>query len=1118
MKYGFIVLLLLTPLTNTLFAQQNNTILFQSTPSSFSSSMIEDVFASAKMITIPSNRIKALLKSKQSNHISLDLDGLLWELDIESAEICPEGTPQRINNIISKTAYDPTFKGTTQEGKSFRLTINDDFIAGVLPLGEKEYFIEPTANFDTRAPKNTFVLYEKGKIKPKAPRKCIVDDVEEKQATYTPNLVERVAPCVETELAVATDPSMFVRYGSTTNIENRVNSIMNLVAGVYESSFAYRVKFKIVTWYHAQNVSPWTTSNSAGDILDSFSDWGAAGGFGANYDLGQFWTNKDFSGSTIGIAWLSGVCAGDLRHHAIQNFSDNDALMRCVVAHEIGHNFSMTHNSEIMASSVSEASTWSGSSIAQINNYLPKVIGSTCLALCSSGSTASQAPIADFTFTPEDTVCINRQVQFEDISKNTPNNYKWSFEGGTPSASSLPNPKVLYKIPGTYTITLTVTNSIGTNSITKKINVATVPTPTFTHKVEGLNVVFTNTTPGYSAWFWKFGDNKTATEKNPTHLYANHGNFAVILTATNSCGMRNFSKTIPVVPIAPTAAFRADTLSGCAPLTIKFTNLSANAQSFSWRFEGGKTLSLNAKEPTVLYENAGQYDVQLIAHNSNLVDTILLKKAVKVNATPKAIFACKVIDNGLVQFVNKSTGADSLRWDFGDSKISLDTMPSHFYKKSGRYIARLSAKNNCGISIALDTIDILLAPIADFEVDSSYTNCKKVSFTLKNMASEDATSFSWKTPFATTDTSSLENLTVSYSKSGIYEIKLIVKNAAGIDSLLKKVVVTIKEDPIAFFQDSISERNIYFQNQSKFTSNYDWDFGDSQKSKEKTPSHAYAKDGNYTIRLTVYNDCDTSFFSKNIRIVTKPKADFKQQVAAGCAPVLVNFQEKSSENTANVVWYFEGGTPSTSTESNPKITYEKAGKYAVTLVVKNTAGADSLYKKDLIVVQSLPFARFIPTVKSNEVEFQNTTTNALNYTWDFGDSTTSQEVNPKHLYKKTGKYNVRLLAENECSKTEFTEFITLNFTKNQEFLTEKEITVFPNPSTGFFTLSLNTNTNEPVDFQLYNSIGQAVALENRTTHDVSNSYHFDLNYLPKGIYFLAAKGKISAKRIKIVLE
>ncbi len=1118
MKYGLIVLLFIAPLTNTLFAQQNNTLLFQSTPSSFTSTSIDEVFASAKIITIPSNRIKALLKSKESNHISLDLGGLRWELAIESAEICPEGTPQRIDNFISKTDYDPTFKGTTQEGRPFRLTINDDFIAGILPLGGKEYFIEPTANFDARAPKNTFVLYEKGKIKPRAPRKCIVDDVEEKQAEYTPNLTDRTAPCIETELAIATDPSMFVRYGSTANIANRVNSIMNLVAGLYESSFAYRVKFKIVTWYHAQTVSPWTTSNNAEDVLDSFSTWGASGGFGANYDLGQFWTNKDFSGSTIGIAWLSGVCAGDLKHHAIQNFSDTDALMRCVVAHEIGHNFSMTHNSELMAPSVSEASTWSASSIAQINKYLPKVVGTSCLALCSPSGNTSLAPIAGFTFTPEDTVCINRQVQFEDISKNEPNTYKWSFEGGTPSASSLPNPKIVYKIPGTYTITLTVTNAKGTNSITKKINVATVPTPTFTHKVEGLNVAFTNTTPGNSAWYWKFGDNKTATEKNPTHLYANHGTFAVILTATNSCGVRNFSKAIPIVPVAPTASFKADTLSGCTPLTVKFSNLSANAQSFSWRFEGGKTSSLNAKEPIVIYENAGQYDVQLIAHNSNLADTFLLKKAVKINSAAKALFTCKIIDNGLIQFENKSTSADSLRWDFGDGKTSQDTAPSHFYKKSARYNVSLTAKNNCGSSIASDSINILLAPIADFVVDSSYTDCKKVSFALQNKSSEDAVSFLWQTPFADIDSSSVQNPIVNYSKSGIYDIKLIVKNAAGTDTFVKKVNITVKEDPIAFFQDSISERVVYFQNQSQFTSNYDWDFGDSQKSNEKTPSIAYAKDGIYTIRLLVYNDCDTSIFSKTIRIATKPIADFSHKAPTGCAPLLVNFQEKSSENTTSFVWYFEGGTPNISTESNPKIAYEKAGKYAVTLVVKNAEGIDSLYKKDWIIVHSLPLSRFIPTVKGNEVAFQNTSINALQYKWDFGDSTTSQEVNPKHLYKKAGKYNVKLIAENECSQTEFTEFITLNFTKNQDFLTEKDIAVFPNPSSGFFTLSLKTNSEESVDFQLYNSIGQTVQLANTIAPDGNNSYHFELNHLPKGVYFLVIKEKTNATRVKLVLE
>ncbi len=58
-------------------------------------------------------------------------------------------------------------------------------------------------------------------------------------------------------------------------------------------------------------------------------------------------------------------------------------------------------------------------------------------------------------------------VHFVDLSINNPTNWSWSFSGGSPSTSSLQNPTVTFNASGTYTISLTCSNSTGSNSITK---------------------------------------------------------------------------------------------------------------------------------------------------------------------------------------------------------------------------------------------------------------------------------------------------------------------------------------------------------------------------------------------------------------------------------------------------------------------------------------------------------------------------------------------------------------------------------------------------------------------------------------------------------------------------
>ena len=80
------------------------------------------------------------------------------------------------------------------------------------------------------------------------------------------------------------------------------------------------------------------------------------------------------------------------------------------------------------------------------------------------------APIVDFDY-DHDRVCEGDSVHFEDLTYNATIDpswtWAWTFQGGNPASSSLQNPAVYYGTPGTYDVTLTVTNSGGNDSYTK---------------------------------------------------------------------------------------------------------------------------------------------------------------------------------------------------------------------------------------------------------------------------------------------------------------------------------------------------------------------------------------------------------------------------------------------------------------------------------------------------------------------------------------------------------------------------------------------------------------------------------------------------------------------------
>ncbi len=92
------------------------------------------------------------------------------------------------------------------------------------------------------------------------------------------------------------------------------------------------------------------------------------------------------------------------------------------------------------------------------------------------GVQAGSPPVAQFTANPQ-SVCSGQFVSFVDQSTNQPNAYAWSFPGGNPSTSTQPNPSVRYDAPGTYDVSLTVTNANGNNTNAKTGYITVHPKP-----------------------------------------------------------------------------------------------------------------------------------------------------------------------------------------------------------------------------------------------------------------------------------------------------------------------------------------------------------------------------------------------------------------------------------------------------------------------------------------------------------------------------------------------------------------------------------------------------------------------------------------------------------------
>jgi PKD repeat protein len=923
-----------------------------------------------------------------------------------------------------------TYRGMLQEpdGGAVALTVDEDFIYGFVKKGGEFYFIEPAWYFVPGTPKDRFVVYAASDVIPKKDAKCGFDEMKKYMQAPEPDDSAAKEPslektgCKTVELAIASDKLMYNKYGSAGAVEGHNIGVMNNVQTNYDNEFNDELDFEIVQQFTVVPPAndPWTNSTNAGALLNSFTSWGPSG-FSATHDIGQLWTNRNFDGPVIGIAWLNGVC-NNHRYHCLQDFTSNAQLLRVLTSHEIGHNFSATHDpsgsNTIMAPAVTNTNLWSTQSQNQINGYYP---GRWCLSNCPG----LLPPVAAFTVTPN-SGCAPLTVTYNDQSTNSPTSWSWTFPGGTPGTSTQQNPTVTYSSPGSYGATLTATNGIGSNTLTQNniVTVETIPTANFIWTQVGLALIFTNTsTPNAQTYLWDFGDSQTSTQANPIHTYADDGFYTVTLTATNDCGSNTSIITIPVFTM-PIAGFSGDPVEGCAALEVNFTDeSSSNVLEWVWQFPGGSPATSTNANPTVLYSAPGVYTVTLTVSNPAGSGEIIKTNYITVTTIPDPGFSFSV-NGDTATFTNTSSNALNYDWNFGDDSTSTAENPVHIYAASGNYDVTMSAINDCGTATITQTVTIDLPPTAGFSADTT-AGCEPFEVTFNSSTSENAASYLWGFPGGDPDTSTAQNPVVTYNTPGTYDVTLIVSNPAGNDTLTLVDYITVNPLPAAGFTNSANGNTVTFTNTSANATSYAWDFGDSATSTEENPVHTYNSDGTYTVTLTATNDCGDMTTTQTVVIVTPPTAGFSANVTSGCAPLTVQFNNESSENATSFEWDFPGGDPSSSTAENPSVIYTATGTYTVTLTVSNAAGSNSVTQTNYITVTTVPAAGFTTSVSNATVDFTNTSVNATTYAWDFGDSATSTDTDPAHTYANDGTYTVTLIATNGCGPDTTSQTVTI---------------------------------------------------------------------------------------------
>lgn len=644
-------------------------------------------------------------------------------------------------------------------------------------------------------------------------------------------------------------------------------------------------------------------------------------------------------------------------------------------------------------------------------------------------------PVANFSGAPTP-VCARQPVQFTDLSAPA-DEWFWDFgDGGT---STLQNPSYAYQDTGYFDVMLIAYNNGCPDTIIRNNYIYVLPpvarftvTPDCTNR---LRFTFTDNSIAPQTWEWNFGDGSPVSNvQNPIHIFPSLGTYNVRLVVTN--GGCSDTTTVEVKSLDANPDFTANRTTACHPSEITFTasNVSVpDIVNYFWDFGDGNTINTSTPVATHTYTISGSFNVTLTVTDLNgCVDTRTKNAYIRING-PEANFNAPVNTGcqGLnVVFNDLSTndGVNSIvSWHFifGDGNSQTFTAPpfQHVYSTVGSFSVRLIVTDALGCKDTMVRFNhvIITDPVPNFTSPDTLT-CPGGSVRFNNTSVPGGTGLTHLWTFGDGNTSTTASPTHVYATSGLYTVKLRVRDVRGCMDSLTRVNYIRVERPVPNFtvNDSLSSClpfEVKFTNTSQYYATSLWDFGPGEGSSTLVnPVHYYSQPGTFPVKLIVYNPggCRDSII-KTIRVYDTLGSRVNYTPITGCSPLNANFNTATAGQMTSYFWDFGDGTTTTSTTPNINHVYTSFGKFLPSVIMEDptgcliplrgldtvrVSGATANFGADSLLFCDRATVTFIDSTTFNDPVVQ--------YSWNFGDGNTSNLQNPVHTYTSPGLYNVQL--------------------------------------------------------------------------------------------------------------
>jgi gliding motility-associated-like protein len=656
--------------------------------------------------------------------------------------------------------------------------------------------------------------------------------------------------------------------------------------------------------------------------------------------------------------------------------------------------------------------------------------------------------------------------------------YTWNFGTGSEVSTTEHSAKTqLYSKPGTYTVTLTVSDGTNSSVSSTNITIAEGPKAAFSASPQegcapltvSLTSISTAGDASISSTSWDLHNGIYSSGSSLSYTYTSAGRYDVILkvTDTNGCSSTVESDSFIHVVANPIANFTAsDTFACTPPLKVSYKNLSSGSSDLTYNWDFGNSTTSTEVSQSVVYKANGNYNVKLSVTDIYGCSSSITKKSyinigsisdsiLVYDSNLNAISSTRLCTGTYIFYSSLKTFPD-YTWKFTEDgkTTTITNCDSAIYQVSGTgtlsvelvYGKTTTCPDSISISFTKSSVK------ADFSLDNS-TFCSFPKDAGIQNNSENASTYAWYLSGKLFSTSESPSLTIQQSDlpATTYEqlyshkvdtvtlpVKLLVYNAEGcLDSVTHTANVSF---PVArFMPDKVSgclplTVSLMDSSVSAYAiTKYTYLLNNSTIGNTANVSYTFDQAGVYYVSEIIKSgECiDTSQVIK-ITVGDKLIPDFTVSPTQICNGGQIQITGTSNNNSAVNAWYLTSPdvfylTSATAPDTSLTILTDSLGTKDVTLSVDYNGCISETTKTAAYEVKGVK-GNFTETFSCDSAlvyKFKSNITPSASLSWKIDTAHYTNVDSLYYKFPKSGDYTAKFTATDGLSGCSLSESKTI---------------------------------------------------------------------------------------------